>query len=184
MITTITQTLLILYISISFFTRAAIDANTGLKTLDLSWNHLRGQGAVAIARGLAWNCCLHTLLLAWNGFGDDGACAVARALEENKTLQEIDLSYNRISLKGCLELAKGLKVNTTLKTLRIGRNPISSEGAKALLTAIRNNAGTAVETLDLDGVVIEQDAQAMLSGVLKVKPKFDITCQFSKSGFC
>ena len=145
---------------------------------------MRGRGALAIAKGLATNYSLHTLLLAWNGFGDEGACAVAEALKENTTLTEIDLSYNRISIKGCLAIANALKVNTTLKILRIGRNPIGNNGAKALLGAIRDTSETAIETLDLNGVVLEHETQGLLNRLLKSKPKFEISCEFSKSGYC
>lgn len=156
--------------------------NTGLKTLDLSWNHLRGRGAIAIAKGLENNCRLHALLLAWNGFGDDGACAVAKALQENSTLQELDLSNNKIMKEGCFALADALKVNTALKILRIGKNSIDRDGAHALLTAISSNAETGIELLDMDGVVIEQPTQTLVSKFAKCKPQFDITCVFGKSG--
>ena len=156
--------------------------NTGLKTLDLSWNHLRGRGTIAIAKGLENNYSLHTLLLAWNGFGDDGACAVARALLGNNTLQELDLSNNRITKKGCLAFADALKVNTSLKIFRIGRNQLGGDGAHALLAAINCNPETGIEILDMDGVVIEQQAQTIVSEFLKSKPRFDISCTFGKSG--
>ena len=166
----------------SFITGNVIDVNTSLKTLDLSWNHLRGSGAIAIAKGLENNCSLHTLLLAWNGFGDDGACAVAEALLENNTLQELDLSNNRITRKGCFALADALRVNTSLKILRIGKNQLGGDGAHALLSAIQGNEETSIELLDMDGVVIEQQTQPILSKLVKCKPHFDISCVFSKSG--
>ena len=162
----------------------AIDTNTGLKTLDLSWNHLRGRGSIAIAKGLENNYSLHTLLLAWNGFGDEGACAVAKALLENNTLQELDLSNNRITKKGCLAFADTLKVNTSLRILRIGKNQIGEDGAHALLAAINSNAETGIEVLDMDGVVIEEQAQTLVSKFLRSKPQFDISCTFGKSGNC
>jgi hypothetical protein len=143
---------------------------------------LRGRGTIAIAKGLENNYSLHTLLLAWNGFGDDGACAVAKALLENNTLEELDLSNNRITKKGCLAFADALKVNTSLKILRIGRNQLGGDGAHALLAAINSNAETGIEILDMDGVVIEQPAQALVNKFLELKPQFDISCTFGKSG--
>lgn len=96
----------------------AIDSNDSLEHLNLSWNHLRGKGAIAIGKGLRANVSLKVLDLSWNGFADDGAAAVGESLRENNTLLEIDLSNNRISTKGALRLSEGLKVNDTLKILR------------------------------------------------------------------
>ena len=99
----------------------AIDSNSALENLNLSWNHLRGKGAVAIGKGLRANCSLKTLDLSWNGFADEGAAAVGESLKENNTLLNLDLSNNRISTQGAMILAKGLQVNNTLKMLRLER---------------------------------------------------------------
>ena len=96
----------------------AIDANGGLEYLNLSWNHLRGKGGIAIGRGLRANCSLKTLNLSWNGFADEGAAAVGESLKENNTLTDLDLTNNRISTQGALALSKGIQVNNTLKILR------------------------------------------------------------------
>lgn len=96
----------------------AIDANSGLEYLNLSWNHLRGKGGIAIGRGLRANCSLQTLDLSWNGLADEGAAAVGESLKENNTLIDLDLSNNRISTEGALALSKGLQINNTLKILR------------------------------------------------------------------
>ena len=163
-------------------TGTAIDMNTSLKTLDLSWNHLRGRGATAIAKGLGNNYSLHSLLLAWNGFDDDGACAIAKALLENNSLEKLDLSNNRITKRGCLSLADALKVNSSLKILKIGKNQMGSDGAHALLAAINSNPETGIEVLDIGGVTIEQQTQNLVRNFLEFKPQFDIYCSFGKSG--
>lgn len=97
----------------------AIDANGGLEYLNLSWNHLRGKGGIAIGKGLRANCSLQILDLSWNGFADEGAAAVGESLKENNTLIDLDLSNNRISTEGALALSKGLQINNTLKILRL-----------------------------------------------------------------
>jgi len=44
--------------------------NTSLKTLDLSWNHLRARDIEEVAEAVQYNAHLSTLSLAWNGIGD------------------------------------------------------------------------------------------------------------------
>ena len=63
-----------------------------LHSLDLSWNHIRGKGAVAIANGFKGNQMLRKLNLSFNGFSDGGVLAVVDALKTNNTLQELDIS--------------------------------------------------------------------------------------------
>ena len=100
------------------FLGPAIDANGGLEYLNLSWNHFRGKGGVAIGKGLRANCSLQTLDISWNGLADEGAAAFGESLKENNTLIDLDLTNNRISTEGALAFAKGLQINNTLKILR------------------------------------------------------------------
>ena len=67
------------------FLGPAIDANGGLEYLNLSWNHFRGKGGVAIGKGLRANCSLQTLDISWNGLADEGAAAFGESLKENNT---------------------------------------------------------------------------------------------------
>lgn len=78
-----------------------------IRTLNLSWNHLRRKGAEAIAEGLkVWdltelvsiiisiiqvNAAVSELLLAYNGFADKGMAALADTLKVNGTLRELDV---------------------------------------------------------------------------------------------
>lgn len=57
--------------------------------------------------------------LSWNGLGYQGAVALARSLPHNTELRELDISNNRIDWKGAQVLAGGLAKNSTLKTLRV-----------------------------------------------------------------
>ncbi|XP_033614584.1 leucine-rich repeat-containing protein 74B isoform X4 [Fukomys damarensis] len=127
----------------------ALAENTGLTELNMSWNHLRGPGAVVFARGLEANIFLKVLDISYNGFGDLGALAVAEALKANNVLEELNMSNNRISAAGALSLGLGLRVNRTLRILVVSRNPMQSEGCFGLLKSVRDNPASALELLDL-----------------------------------
>ena len=48
----------------------------------------------------------------------------------------------------------GLLGNETLRILKIGKNPIQSAGAFGVLTALRQNNGTAMEMVNFADVVV------------------------------
>lgn len=52
----------------------ALGSNRSLTSLDLSWNVLRSDSAIALELSMPSNPSLHTLSMGHNGFGDvDGA---------------------------------------------------------------------------------------------------------------
>jgi len=135
----------------------AVAENTSIKLLDLSWNHFRGPGAIALARGLGANIFLKKVDISWNGMGLEGAKAIGEALVTNNVLEDLNVSNNRISAEGAVMLAKGLLSNETLRVLRIGKNPMQSAGAFGVLTAVRQNSGSAIELLDFSNIVVNKD---------------------------
>ncbi|XP_060050292.1 leucine-rich repeat-containing protein 74B isoform X4 [Erinaceus europaeus] len=144
----------------------ALAENTGLTELNLSWNHLRGPGAIAFARGLEANIFLKVLDISYNGFGDTGASAVGEALKTNNVLEELNMSNNRISAVGALGLGLGLRVNQTLRILVMARNPMRSEGCSRLLQSLQNNPLSVLELLDFSDIQVDTDFDD-LSTVMK-----------------
>ena len=57
--------------------------NVGLEYLNLSWNMLRGNGAIAICKSLNVNNTVREINLSWNGFGFHGCLALSEALKVN-----------------------------------------------------------------------------------------------------
>ena len=110
---------------------------TNLQTLDLSGNSIGSVGAVALAEGL--KCCtnLQTLDLSASSIGSDGAVALAEGLKCCTNLQTLDLSYNGIGSDGAVALAEGLKCCTNLQTLNLGLNSIGSDGTVALAEGLK-----------------------------------------------
>uniref|UniRef100_A0A3Q3MTI1 Leucine rich repeat containing 74B n=1 Tax=Mastacembelus armatus TaxID=205130 RepID=A0A3Q3MTI1_9TELE len=124
-----------------------LQTNTSIQ--NLSWNHIRMGGAVALSAGLKvthtntirlqrvftvlsqsvfriWflpqaNSTLKELLLSWNGFGPVEAQALGEALKVNSTLVRLDLSSNRLDDQAVRLLCPGLASNDTLRVLKVSR---------------------------------------------------------------
>lgn len=99
----------------------ALQRNTCLKRLDLSYNKIGDIGA----KDLAANKILYTLNLGGNRIGDPGA----KDLAANTTLRVLDMSNNSIGDLGTTALA----ANDMLKSLRISGSGISLESINEFL---------------------------------------------------
>ncbi|KAJ8298302.1 hypothetical protein KUTeg_024833 [Tegillarca granosa] len=131
--------------------------NDMLKILDLSWNHIRGYGAIGIGRGLEKNHGIKTLKVAWNGFGFEGCVAVGHALCHNTTLMTLDLACNRIHPPALFELLQGISNNKTLSSLRLALNPITAPMTSIFLDRVYKNKQCGLKELDIEGVVVDKD---------------------------
>ena len=79
--------------------------NQTLTSLDLHNNHVRDDGAKALAAALCTNSTLRSLYLGGNGIGEPGAVELAEAIRLNTTLATLDLSYNLLGARGANQLA-------------------------------------------------------------------------------
>ncbi|XP_012589686.1 PREDICTED: leucine-rich repeat-containing protein 74B isoform X4 [Condylura cristata] len=148
----------------------ALAENTGLTQLNISWNHLRGPGAIAFAKGLEANIFLKVLDISYNGLGDSGASAVGDALKANNVLEELNMSNNRISAAGALSLGLGLRVNQTLRILVVSRNPMQSEGCFAVLKSVQDNPVSAIELLDFSNIQVNREFDDLASSMKVILP--------------
>ncbi|XP_046276996.1 leucine-rich repeat-containing protein 74B isoform X3 [Marmota monax] len=148
----------------------ALAENTGLTELNISWNHLRGPGAIVFARGLEANIFLKVLDISFNGFGDSGASAVGEALKANNVLEELNMSNNRISAMGARHLGLGLRVNQTLRILVVSRNPMQTEGCSHLLKSVWDNPASALELLDFSDMQVNREFDDLASSVKVILP--------------
>lgn len=114
--------------------------NKTLTKLDLSWNGIRADSALALAKSLEVNDTLKTLLLAYNAFGDMPSQVLGRALKSNKALTELDLESNSINPKAATVLANAISFNETLLKLNINGNTLGKIGAQALVAAIQRSS--------------------------------------------
>ncbi|TMW63173.1 hypothetical protein Poli38472_002114 [Pythium oligandrum] len=120
---------------------AMLHANLVLVHLDISWNYLRLESSITLARSILENHTLRELNVAYNACGDDGAMMFGEALRCNQCLEVLDLSYNSIGCKGALVLAYALRVNRTLRSLQLNGNNLTRDGGQRLMLAICENKG-------------------------------------------
>nr|XP_016847043.1 PREDICTED: leucine-rich repeat-containing protein 74A [Anolis carolinensis] len=165
--------------------------NEALEVLNLSWNHLRMKGAVALSAGLRVRICLmyfrlkcfaegrangtlRVLNVAWNGFGNEGAFALGEALKVNTSLNELDITSNHINNEGAIKLSKGLELNGSLRILKISHNPITVEGAFALVMAVKRNSKSRMEEINISNVLVSNSFIRLLDSVAEAHPELDV----------
>ena len=145
-----------------------IDNDRTLTTLDINGNQIGSEGAKAIAEALEKNTTLKILNISDNKIGYKGVQYLAVALEYNTTLTTFDISYNNIGDIGVQYLAKALEYNTTLTTFDISRNlNISIKGVKALAEALTKNKKSALTTLNIEVINLDNIGSKVLIKALK-----------------
>ena len=89
-----------------------LQMNKTLEYLDVSWNTIRKDSAVALGEALRYNKALKTLILAQNAFTDLASQQLGDSLALNDTLTHLDLSYNAVPAKAAMVLANAFKTFT------------------------------------------------------------------------
>jgi Ran GTPase-activating protein (RanGAP) involved in mRNA processing and transport len=145
------------------------------EVLDLSWNHIRARGGIALASCLAVNRSITDLDLAWNGLGDVelepnergkveplqlGATEIGGAIAKNTTLKRLDISHNRIAEQGAFVIADGMGRNKTLMQLSMDGNPVGGTGGRELLRAMRELRG--LREISLKGCCMKTSDQKLM----------------------
>ena len=131
--------------------------NTTLEHVDLSSCSIGPVGAQHLAQALCVNTSVKTLKLSYNDLRDDGAKALAEMLggngaessgTVNTTLEHVDLSWCSIGPVGAQHLAQALCVNTSVKTLKLKVSNLGDEGAKALAEMLGGNGAESSGTVN------------------------------------
>ena len=103
-----------------------IQRTKSLEKLDLHWNNIRGDFAIAICKALGKNKSIRVLDLSWNALSSpvEKTCSkqFATSLSMNKTLIHLDISHNSLSCKDIEIIGEGLLENHTLLGLHISGN--------------------------------------------------------------
>ncbi|MFY9590228.1 hypothetical protein [Rickettsia endosymbiont of Halotydeus destructor] len=133
----------------------ALKTNTTLTELNLSYNKIGDEGAIAIGDGFN-DMALTSLNLENNYIGDEGAIAIGRGLKNNTILTSLNLHYNQIGYEGAIAIGEGLKSNMALNSLNLWYNEIEEEGAIAIIERIKNNM--ALTSLNLGRNKIKKEA--------------------------
>jgi hypothetical protein len=112
-----------------------------LTSLDLRFNQIGPEGAIALATALqSEHCKLTELNLSGNEIGDEGTIALATALQsEHCKITSLELDNNKIGDDGAIALANALhNPNCTLTSLDIKYNNIGDDGVIALANELHN----------------------------------------------
>lgn len=79
-----------------------LKSNTPLEVLNLSYNRIEDDGAVALAEALAaYNTNLTSLLICSNNIASEGLCAVAKAMRSNGSLHALYIWGNKLEEPAC-----------------------------------------------------------------------------------
>ena len=104
-----------------------------LKSLDVSWNLIRMDGANALASAVATNMHLTELDLSYNGLGKVAGEVLGHSLLKNQTLTSLALANNNINHSACFAICVAIEESLSLKNVKIGGNPIGEGGGRILM---------------------------------------------------
>ena len=144
----------------------ALQSNTSLTYLNLSYNQISDEGVRVLASALRTHPSLKRLDLQGNQISDEGVKALANGLRTNMKLEYLSLESNQIGDDGVKALARSLQANTILQSLILHSNQIGNEGVKALANALESN--TSVEIVSLQSNLIGDEGGRALLNALKV----------------
>ncbi|KAL0250901.1 hypothetical protein GEMRC1_000115 [Eukaryota sp. GEM-RC1] len=152
--------------SISMTLIELLRVNNSVTHINLRYNSIGDEGAIALAETLKVNTGLTSLVLSRNFIGDEGVKALADALKVNKVLKSLDLFNNLVSAEGARALAEALKVNVVLTHINLSHNTFGTEGARALAEALKVNA--TLTSIQMGGKSINEDAARILADAIQV----------------
>ncbi|XP_034415796.1 leucine-rich repeat-containing protein 34 isoform X3 [Cyclopterus lumpus] len=94
---------------------------SSLRSLDLTFNDIRSDGAEVLAKSLQRNSTLLSLRLSNNKIENRGAMHLARMLQVNSTLRELELAACDLDTQSVIAFAIVLTRNQTLRSVDISR---------------------------------------------------------------
>ncbi len=110
---------------------------------------------------------IESLTIRVNHVKDNGAIAIAEALGESKTLINLDLMLNEIRESGAEHLARAIEINTTLQTLALSNNFINDRGGIRIAKSLEKNSTLQMIYFDCAGVAIGDVVAREFISVLK-----------------
>lgn len=126
-------------------------ANMKLSELDVSANHLGGDGTAALVEGLSEQADLKVLKLRSNSIKQNVAklAAVFRSDKFKPKLLELDMTANYMGVEGTPAFVRSLAKQASLKVLNLAANHFSHEGATQM-AAVFNSDDFAPKLSELD----------------------------------
>ena len=131
---------------------------SNIEILELSFNDIGDEGALALAHSIESCLSLHTLNLSCNCVGDDGAMAIVKAIvsKHDKNFS-LHLWNNNITKYGANALLQ-IMANININSLDIDSRNIGSSGAAAVslsLTKYKNERQALTDALNCFGDLLE-----------------------------
>lgn len=139
-----------------------------LKTLDLGYNKMKVEGAVALAPALKELKSLTKLRLYLNCLRNQGVAALVPAITQLKLLTTLELGNNCIGVPGLAALATVFRECRALTTLGLSSNKIDASAMLALAQSLSH--AKSLTSLDLKANVIDEAAVKALTRILKNCP--------------
>ena len=147
--------------------------NFTLVSLDMAWNHLAHDSAIAVGRALEVNDALTALDVSYNALGDRGAQRCGWALRTNTTLRTLNLSHNGVADRAAIVLAGALRSRRGLPlVLKLRGNPVGAHGGRALLRLLSSPACASTE-VQLHDSTFDFAAAFDVAHHAAAKPLFD-----------
>ncbi|KAG9394090.1 PH domain [Carpediemonas membranifera] len=112
-----------------------LQADPCLVTLSAAHNKIGHDGA-HIVTALGQNSTLRVLDLSYNDIGDDGAIALADALSCNAKVTHVEVSYTGMTEAGLAYLAGTLPLSSTLKVIGLAGAAIDEDSARMLADSV------------------------------------------------
>lgn len=108
----------------------ALEKNSTMKNINLANNHIKTNGASALAKVLqgqgSKSCTMRKLNLSNNAIGYQGASYIAEVLASAETLEELNLSGNALGNAGVLAILKNCHSAKNLRKVDISNNGIQT----------------------------------------------------------
>ena len=107
------------------------------------------------------NRTLTSLNLQWNEIGQEGALALAEAVQVNHTLTSLDLEFNDVGRVGVGYLATGIQENQSLLSMNLQGNRASPEQQAIVSASLdRNRMMPIIQRLQTDDPTLTGDPLA------------------------
>jgi len=121
-----------------------------LRSLNLSRNFLSDDHISILAPAISKCSELKIMDLSWNEIGNEGAIALSRSIP--RSITELDISYNVIGQDGCNELFKLLEDPSHLRSLNLSGNFLSDDHISILAPAISKCSNLEIMDLSLNAI--------------------------------
>ncbi|CAM9959774.1 unnamed protein product, partial [Ectocarpus fasciculatus] len=147
-----------------------IRENTGLESLDLSFNRLRSNGGHVVLSALKQNSVLKNLDVSGNmlqsTFMGEGLSDLTNSLEL------LNVGQNNIQNKGTIALVDSIVNNTSIKSLYLNLyNGISDQAVLHIAKVLLLSASTVLQAIDLSGNKISDIGAAALLESLEARSR-------------